>query len=64
MVHLSLGAIIAFSFLAIIRDSDAFSSYLTRIETFSVAFPVSIFILANAVNRFLAVSSTSAKSLS
>jgi hypothetical protein len=61
-MHSFLSAITASFFLAIIRDSDAFSNCPARIEALSVAFPVSTLNPAKAVDKFSAVLSASAKS--
>jgi hypothetical protein len=62
MVHSLLGTIIASSFLVIIRDSDAFSSYPARIETLFIAFLALTLSPVKAVDRFSAVLSASARS--
>jgi hypothetical protein len=59
-----LGTIIASFFLAIIRNSDVFSSYSAKIEAFFIVSPASTLSPAKAVDRFFAVLSVSAKSLS
>jgi hypothetical protein len=63
MVYLIFNIITAFSFLVIIRDKDIFSSYLAKIETLFIVFPVFMLILVKAVDRFSAVFSVFAKSL-
>jgi hypothetical protein len=63
IVHSFFSAIIAFSFLIIIRNSNAFSSYPVRIEAFFVAFPVLTLSPVRIINRFSVVFSASAKSL-
>jgi hypothetical protein len=63
-MYLFLNAITAFFSLAITKDSDAFSSCPTKIEALSIAFSASTLSPAKTVDRFSAVLSVSAKSLS
>jgi hypothetical protein len=62
MVYLFFSATVVFFSLAIIRDSDAFSSCPARIEALSVVFLISTLSPVKAVDRFSAVFSTFAKS--
>jgi hypothetical protein len=55
--------IIAFFFLSIIRDKDVFFNYPIRIKALSITFPASIFSPVKAVDRFSAIFSAFAKSL-
>jgi hypothetical protein len=63
-VHSLLGAIIALSSPVIARDKDIFFSCPARIEALSVAFSVSMLNPAKTIDRFSAVLSAFAKSLS
>jgi hypothetical protein len=63
MVHSFFSTITASFFLAITRDSDAFSNCPAKIETLSIAFPISTLNLAKTVDRFFTALSASAKSL-
>ena len=63
MIYLIFNVIAASSFLIIIKDRNAFFSYLARIETFSVVFSIFMLNLIRAVDKFFAVFSVSAKSL-
>jgi hypothetical protein len=63
MVHSFFNTIAVFFSLAITRDSDISFNCPVRIEALSVAFPVSTFNPARAIDRFSAVLSASAKSL-
>ena len=62
IVYLFFSAVIAFSSLAIIRDSDVFFNCSVRIEAFSVASSVSTLNPVRAVDRFSVVLSAFAKS--
>jgi hypothetical protein len=62
MVYLIFDIITAFSSLAITKDRDVSSSYLAKIEIFSVAFSAFMLIPARAVDRFFAVFSAFARS--
>jgi hypothetical protein len=62
MIYLIFGTIAASSSLTIIKDKDISFSYPAKIEAFSVVSPISILILAKAIDRFFAVFSASAKS--
>jgi hypothetical protein len=62
-MHSFFNVIIAFSSLIIIRDKDTFFNYSISIEILFIAFLASIFSLAKTVDRFFAVLSASAKSL-
>jgi hypothetical protein len=64
MVYSLFSAIIAFFFPAIAKDKDIFFSYLVSIEALSVVSPALMFNPARIVNRFSAVFSAFAKSLS
>jgi hypothetical protein len=64
MVYSFFNVIIASFFLGIIRDKDTFFSYPARIKAFFIIFPASTLSPASAVDRFFAVLSASAKSLS
>jgi hypothetical protein len=63
MIYLTLGAIVASFSLITIRDRDISSSCFTSIKALSVVSPAFRLILAKAVDRFSAVFSVSAKSL-
>jgi hypothetical protein len=63
MIYLTFSVIAVFSFLIITKDRNAFFSCLVKIETFSVVSPISMLSSARAVDRFSAVLSASAKSL-
>jgi hypothetical protein len=63
MVYLTRSINAAFSFLAIIKDRNAFFNYSVKIKAFFIAFPAFRLILANSVNKFSVVYSASVRSL-
>ena len=63
MIHSFFGAITVSSFLAITRNSDTFFNCPAKIEALFIASPAFTLSPARAVDRFSAVYSVSARSL-